>query len=272
MWDTLVWAEATANSGLAGVAAVGPPSHSFTGDVITLRDEPNPYIHRFGGTSDTKPSGCGIVPGEANSGIAWHGPAALHPVPNGILDMIDCPLRPARMDTLTSLLNDTNVNEGAIVWADITYGTRITPWSRSRFWGDGKRTGIFPQDCIVTSAADVTYNSGAVSIHSACVQTRNWYDIDAEYYILGVSGNIGVAAASGILTFTNIGGPQWKGRYPGIPINMLSGVDFGTDQPFTPALIPIGPISGAAMKTAEIGLCSTTAGAMVFTLHIAKTK
>lgn len=267
-FDILTWAEATQNSGLAGCAAKGPTGYTFTGDTITLKDEPKPYIHRFGGCSDTKPSGMALIPTNSNGGKGYYGPAALHPIPNGILDLRKRPLELMQNDIITAQINNTNVNEGSLVFAEVTYGQKIPNWDLSMF----SSAELYVELATITSGADVTYNSGAVSPYAACTNTTNWFDPKGEYYILGICGSVGIAAAAGILHVSNVGG-KYKGYVPGIINNMLSGVTFSVEQPLTLALSPIGPISGDAMKNSvTIGATHTTAGALTFGLIIAKTR
>lgn len=268
-YDTILYGEATQNNGLAGVAGLGPSPYAYTGDTVTLKDEDRPFLHRFGGISDTKPAATALIPTNSNSNKGWYGPASLTLFPLGIADFQDFPIELMKGDIITGQINNTNVNEGSVVFADISYGAPIPRWSLASFAGRGKP---YLELATVTSTADVTYNSGVVTIYSACTNTLDWWDSNGEYYILGVMGSTGVASAGGVLNVTNVGG-NWKGMVPGIPMNTLSDVHFSTAQPFTAALEPIGPISGSAMKnSASVGLTSTTAGAQTFVLVIARTK
>lgn len=269
-WDMMMWAEATQNNGVAGVAAEGPTGVGYTisGDKITIKDFPDPWIYSFGGISDSKPAETRLIPDNSNVNKPFAGPASLTMWPLGVSNFREYPIPLMMNDLITGQLNNTNVSEGSVIGCEINYGKKIMPWSLK----DLPAGKLFQEPAIITSSGDVTYNSGVVTVYAACENTVNWWDTNGEYYILGVAGGTGVAEAGGILSCTNLGG-QFQGYVPGWYMNTLSDIVFSTQQPFTPGLTPVGPIGGKAIKNSvSLGLCSTTAGAHKFVLWILRTK
>lgn len=270
-WDMIIWAEATQNNGLAGVAAEGPTGTGYTisGDKITLKDRANPWLYSFGGISDTKPAATALIPDHSNTNKGWYGPASLTLWPLGVADFRELPIPLMDNDLITGQLDNTNVNEGSVIGAEISYGAPIKPWNLETMGLKGK---LYLELCTITSATDVLYADGLVTVTAACTNILNWWDTNGEYYILGIMGSTGVTSAGGILSVLNLGG-DWSGYVPGFYMNTLSDIVFSTQQPFTRALTPIGPIGGKAMKNSvSLGLCSTTAGAQTFSLAILRTK
>jgi len=260
--DCLVWGEAQAASGLTGLAAVGPTTYATSGDTITIKgkERGEPYLWMLGSTSDTKAGGCALVPSRSNRASAIYGPGAIAFIEQGLADLrIDGVKRLSNGETLTGQVDNANTNEGSVVAAWITYGgvpRRIT-------YGPPK--DIFREKITITSAAAVTFNSGVVALDSACTST-SWINTRAKYEMRGVSGCVGAATFGGICNVTNLGG-NWAPYVPGIPINGLSAVTFSPGMSTYALPEPI-PFDGDALPS--VGMTATSAGAMVFTMHIAE--
>jgi len=166
-------------------------------------------------------------------------------------------------DSVTGQTSSTNVNEGSVLGAHVAASPIAYP---TRF----PQGTYFAELVTVTSAAAVTANSGAATVFAAATNTSNWYDAEAKYYLIGVSGHLSAATFGGICHVTNVPG-NWKGFNPGIPISALSAVNFSANQPFTPFPEAIGPIKGIDLNTnVKLGMCASSAGAINFVLHMVR--
>lgn len=260
-YTTFVAGEAVQSATLVGVTAIGPPDHKLSGDTVKLRKgSGTPILMGFGSSSDTKPNGCAVTPSISNRVKPITGPGAVDMVGKGWLDLrLFGGKKLQEGETLDFKVVNTNVNEGAIVAANIAYGS-FAAYSPVR----GPYKDLFIEDGIITSAADVTYNSGIVSLDSMTDDT-SWVDTKAKYDLLGfMPGPVGVTQSQGIVVCSGIGG-SWDGYFPGVPIGGLSAVDFGVGAPYTLFDEPI-PFDGDAIPS--VGLCSTTAAACLISAII----
>jgi hypothetical protein len=271
-YTTIVWGEEQAANGLTGTAALPVTNTSFaaSGDKQVFPDVGQiPYIFAFGMTGDTKPQGCNLLPDTSNANKGYYGPGAQVFYPHGWIDRREAGLPPIAIqprDSITGQTSSTNVNEGSVLGANVSFGS--VPAYPKTFPG----RQFFQELVTITSGAAVTYNSGAATVYAAATNTTNWYDPEASYYLLGVSGHLSGATFGGICHVTGLeSSPGWAGNSPGVPINALSAVDFSSNQPFTPFAQTIGPIKGLALNTTvKLGMTASTAGAVNFVLHMSR--
>jgi len=274
-YDTIGWGESAAKNGLTATTAKIPTGigYTVTGDTIILKDLANPWLLGMGTTGTTKPNGGRIVPSNQPSSYYCNG--AIQFWPSGWTDLqgllyphLRHPIALFKGDTLTGYSDSANTDEETLLIANICYGSPLPVPNLSRFAG----AVHYAELGTVTTATAITDMNGGVTIYNALTNKTNWYNPTAEYYLLGISGHIGVADGAGVLQFYNLPG-KWSSFRPGIPINMISGVTFSSEQPFTPFAEPIGPISGEGMKnSASVGGFLSGAAAATFTLHFCKTR
>ncbi len=259
-YDTYIWGETGAADGLTGTAALGPTPITYTGDKNKVRDIGIPELFGLGSLSDTKPQGCAITPELSNGNNKIYGPGAIDFVGKGWLDLRVPPFQPRKLqggETLEGFQSNTAVNEGAILACHIAYnGVPAMPMGGYRY------SELLIEYITITSAAAVTAFSGKVNLKDA-ITRKNWLNVEKDYDILGVTGCIGAATFGGILQLTGLGGDEWAGRVPGIPINPLSAVDFSPGQPGYPAP-EIIPFSGKSLP--DVSMFATSAGAITFGL------
>ena len=264
-YDTLLWGEEQAASGLTDTAALANQNHKKDADKLTLLSEPTPpWLQGLGSVSDTKPQGCALKPDTLDAGLPIYGPGAISFWHEGwFKELREAPIKLLRGDKITGQGSNTNVNEGMIIAADIAYGNAIPPWLLKTYQASLKK--IFTDIIAITTAAAVTFNSGAVSMDQMTNYSK-WADPEAEFVILGVISHIGAATFGGILNVTKLGGP-WQGKQPGIPVPPLSAVTFSPGGSFVKALEPI-PFKGDSL--CEVGMTTPSAGAMNLGLLMGK--
>lgn len=263
MYDTYLWGEVGAKDGLVGTLAVGPTPIKSNGDLNTVRSGiEKPYMFGLGSLSDTKPQGCALTPSRSNFGQKFYGPGSIHFSTLGFVDLRQAPMMPKPLqagETLEGFCSSTNVNEGSLVAAHISYGG-FPPLLRS----GARYKDIFIEQATITSAADITPLSGKVSLDTATTADQ-WINTEKNYAILGTLGNISAATFGGIMTVTGLGG-AWQGAVPGVIVDPLSGVIFSAGA-FTAAPEPI-PFNGAALP--DVSMMATTAGAITFGIVLAE--
>jgi hypothetical protein len=182
-YTTLVWGEEQAANGLTGTAAVGPTGTDFatSGDKIVFPTKGNYHIAGYGQTGDTKPQGCNLLPDNSNGNKGYYGPGGQIFHLNWLnLQQINGAVAIQDSDSVTGQCSSTNVNEGSVIGAHVFPGS--VPGYPTRKSG---RTH-YMELCTVTSAAAVTYNSGAATVYAACTNTTNWYDPKANYVLNGI--------------------------------------------------------------------------------------
>jgi hypothetical protein len=260
-YDTILWGEEAAKNGLTGTAALDNQNHLASGDKLTLLSDPSPpYLQGLGSLSDTKPQGCALVPDKMDAQNPIKGPGAILFYPQGWdVSLRYKPICLVKGDNLTGQCSSTNVNEGSIVAADISYGKTIVPFDISQ----GRYKQIYRPTATITSAAAVTFNSGGVALDSAISDWNKFGDVDASYEILGTFGCIGAATFGGICNVSKLGG-EWAKRQPGLIVNPLSAVTFSPGG-FVPVLEPI-PFRGDALP--QVGMTAPSAGAVSFGMVI----
>lgn len=261
--DCLVWGEAQAASGLTGLLGKGPGTYTTSADTITVKGAArgDPYLFMLGSTSDTKAGGCALLPELSNRASLIYGPGAIAFAEQGLADFrLDGVKMLANGETLTGQVDNANTNEGSVVAAWVSYGG--VPAIRSDY---SDPRNMYKEKCTITSAAAVTSQSGKVTLDSALTST-SWLNTKAKYEIRGVSGCVGAATFGGICQVDNLGGP-WAGYVPGIPINGLSAVTFSPGMGTYLLPEPI-PFDGDALPS--VSMMATSAGAIVFTMHIAE--
>lgn len=268
-YDTIVWGESAAKTGLTGVTSKGPTGIGYViaGDEITLKSKDRPYLLGMGVTGTSKPGGGRIVP--SKSPTSYYCGGAVRFFPEGWTDYYKHSIAPLlyKSDVLTGQADSTAVNEDTILAANISYGAPLPKPNLGRFIG----AEHYKELMTVTAAGAITYGSGTVTITTALTNVTNWLKLDANYYLLGISGNIGVADGAGILHFTNLPG-VWDKYAPGIQVNGLDAVVFSTGQgEFTPFPEPIGPITGEQLDdNVEVSAFLSGAVASTTTLHFCK--
>jgi len=263
MHDYLVWGEEAAKNGLTASTSKGPSGYVVTGDTITTKKGlGTPVAIGIGSTSDTKPQACAIIPQYSNRNTYIYGPGAIDfSSPRGWWDMRPIggiKLQPG--ETLTGYISSTNVNEGSVMGLALAYDNiPIMP----DVSGYRKR---FCEKITITSAAAVTFNSGAVALSSA-LTSSNFLDTSANYVLLGIVPNIGAATFGGVMHVSNLSG-DWNGFYPGIAVPGLSAVTFdpGSVAYFMEPL----PLSGEEFDTVTVGMTATSAGAITMGLMLAE--
>jgi hypothetical protein len=262
-FDFLIWGEEQAANGLTATTSKGPSGYVVTGDTITTKKGLGmPVLIGLGSISDTKPQGCAIIPQFSNRNTYIYGPGSESDFANkGFADFRPfggVKLQPG--ETLTGYVSTTNVNEGAVIGAALAYDNIPVMPDVS---GYSKR---FVEKITITSAAAVTFNSGAAALSSA-LTSSNFLDTSKNYVLLGLVPNIGAATFGGIMTVANLSG-SWNGYYPGIPMNALSAVTFspGGAAYFMEPL----PLSGEEFDTVTVGMTATSAGAITTGLILAE--
>lgn len=265
-YDTIVWAEAAAMSGLTNMAALAGQNHSATGDTLTLKSTPSPpWLLGMGVVSDTKPAASGLVPTTSNGGKTIYGPGGLNYSVDGWASYLrDIPIELVKSDIITGQGSNTNVSEGTVLGADIAYGSPPAPWHLAAL--RSKYSQIYSQKLTITSGSAVVFNSGVVSLDSAAADITNWLDVNAAYEILGICAGTGAATFGGILNITGLGG-EWSSKQPGLVINPLSAVTFAPGGAFIKVLEPI-PFQGDALPS--VGMTASSAGAIIFNLVFGK--
>jgi hypothetical protein len=265
-YDTICWGEAQACNGLTGVAALSGQNHGASGDKLTLKSTPEPpFLQGLGGLSDTKPQQVALVPDELQAQNPILGPAGMNFWSDGWLkELRQIPIELIKGDALTGQLSNTNVNEGAIVGADVTYGRPVAPWTLEGV--QGRYSKVFTDTITITSAAAVTFNSGSGALSGKASNYAKWSDSKGEFEILGIIHGISAATYGGICNVTKLGG-EWDGKQPGLIVSPLSAVTFDAGGSFAPALEPI-PFEGDSVP--DVGMTATSAGAVTFSMLIGK--
>lgn len=265
-FDTVLWGEVAAKTGLTGTVFCAGQNHVADGDKCVLKTEPfPPFLHGLGSLSDTKPAGCALVPDEQNAQLPIQGPGALDFGGNGWLHALaKAPIELMKGDKLTGQCSSTAVNEGSIIGAHIVYGKILPLFDLVAI--SKKYEKLFTDIVTITSGADVTFNSGVGSLDSLVGNYEKWSDPDGKFEILGTITSISAATLGGIANILNLGG-DWKGHQPGIIVNPLSAVTFNGGRAFNEALEPI-PFNGDSLPT--VGMTATTAGAITFGFLIGK--
>lgn len=265
-YDTLVWGEVGAKDGLTGTAFLAGQNHTKDGDkFLALQTNPPPWLMGLGSLSDTKPSACALVPDSLEAQQPINGPGGIDFWNDGwARHLREAPIMLEKGDKYTGQCSSTNVNEGSIIGADIVYGSPVAPWKLKDI--QSQYTRIFNDIFTITSGADVTFDSGSVTLDAAASNYAKWSDTNGKFDILGVLNLIGAATFGGIAHLKNFGG-DWHGHQPGLIVNPLSAVTFNTGAQFAPALQPI-PFEGDALPS--IGMTATSAGAIAFGLVIGK--
>lgn len=264
-YDTLLWGEVGAKDGLTGTLALGGQNHLAAADKITLLDEMIIWLQGLGSLSDTKPAGCALVPDNLRAQMPIYGPGGIDFYNDGWAHWLrSAPIKMVKGDKITGQCSSTNVNEGSLIAMDIAYRNAIPPWLLKDIQSRYKE--IFTEKITITSAADITFNSGAGQIDTLASDFSKWSDPEGEFEILGVIPNIGAATFGGICNVSKLGG-DWHGLQPGLIVNPLSAVTFNPAGNFNQALEPI-PFKGDALP--QLGMTATTAGAIIFVLLIGK--
>ena len=262
-YDALIWGEEGAASGLTARTAKGPNTYTISGDTITLKgtDRGTPILFGLGATSDTKAGGCAVVPSLSNRAVAIYGPAAIDILTKGWDDfrLSGGVKQLSNGETLTGQIDNANTNEGSVMGCFVSYGGYPAVRGPSAGAND-----MFREKITITSAAAVTYNSGAVALNTACTSST-WLNTRAKYEIRGISGCVGAATFGGMCSVTNLGG-AWAAYTPGFPVPGLSAVTFAPDGVF---VLP-EPIPFDGDSLPSVGMTATSAGAIVFTMHIAE--
>ena len=255
-YDSMCWGEEVQNTSLLGVLGKGPSPIAFTGDINTLRKGlGTPYLVGLGGVSDTKPNAVGISGNRSYGTQLFLAPAGMDFSGTFMRDLA----RPYQEgEDISGFGCNTNVSEGIVVQADIAYGAvhryPKTVGEAAAMAGGGIMHSV---PFSITSTAAVTPKSGLVALDAATSQDL-WVNTDSTYHILGVAPNVSAATFGGTMTVT-LNTKEWNGFIPGICVNPLSAVTFGTGG-VSLAYEPIGPFPGDALPT--VGLNSTSAGAI----------
>lgn len=262
-YDTILWGEEQAANGLTGVAALAGQNHQASGDKLTLLNDPSPPILiEAGGLSDTKPQGAALVFDKLEGGNTYKLPAHIDFWGFGWMkDLRAMPKVLQKGDNVTGQISTTNVNEGQIVAASLVYGKENVPPPMLRYrYADVRKRykDIFFDTITITSAAAVTFNSGAAALDTALTNEAKWLDNTQRYEFIGLIPNIGAATFGGIMNWTKLGG-AWKGTQPGVVNPPLSAVSFGIGGDFITPAEPI-PFNGDALP--QVGMTATSAGAI----------
>jgi len=267
-FDTLVHAEATQNSGYAGVAGKGPAPIQYTGDTNILRKGFGmPIIVGLGSTSISKPQGCRISGNRSYGTNYIMGPGGLNFGQSMGTFMTDLAFPFQEGETITGQGSDTNVNEAIIVAYDVAYGSAHpyphTAWEAMRAAGGGE---LWCVPCSATAASAVT-PAYIGQLDTLTTDTGDqWLDTRAKYHALGTVASIGLAGGGGILTLTGLAGP-WAGFVPGVPMSGIQATFQTQGNSF--CYEPL-PFDGDALP--GYMHCELTAGAQLFGLLMAKHK
>lgn len=219
-YDTLQYGETTQNSGLAGVAAKGPPPIVYSGDYNVLRKGFGaPVLVGLGGVSASKATGCAVVGNRSYGVNKFTGPASL-----AFPMMHDLVVPFQEGEQLTGQLSNTNTNEASIVNADIAYGGAHaypqTVGGAMAAAGGGELWSV-PISCTAAAAVTLAYIG---TLDGLTTDTGDqWLDTRAGYKIIGSVGCVGIVSDCGSITFTGLGG-DWKGYTPAVRDHMIDPV------------------------------------------------
>lgn len=261
-YDTLIHAEVQAAAGLVATVALPNQNHHTSGDKIYLKAG-KPTIIGMGMTSDTKPAGCKLVPDNTRAGMGIFGPGGIDFIGSGFnFEMRKYPKVLFDDDKLTGYVDNTSVNEGALLATELVYGGYSKPSPKTY-------AEVFFPIVHITSANDVTFNDAAGSLDGLIQEYGKLIDPAAEYEIFGAGPTSGqLATVGGVFTLQNLSG-VWDNHQPGLLVNSLSAVLFGAGSPWYECPYPI-KISGNQFDTVTGGMCSATAGAAKFMIGIGR--
>lgn len=213
-------------------------------------------MYGLGMTADTKPSGCQVAFRDLN--LKYQGPGSILFGKNGWdYRWRHIPQKLFPGDVVTGYTDTTNTNEGAVLGMDIAYGAKIPAWSLESVAPYLNR--VYTDFFTITSAAAVTYNSGAVGLKTALTNYATWINPDKQYVILGVGAVTGGATFGGILHVTNLGG-DWEKSTPGIPVGVQDGNT--TPQMAGNDTAPLSPIPFSGDSVPTFGMTASSAGAV----------
>jgi hypothetical protein len=148
-----------------------------------IPDKGVPILLGYGLTGDTKPEACNLLPDNSNGNKGFYGPGHQTYYPLGWLDLqkIGIPIKLQEQDSITGQGSNANTNEGAVLGAHFCFGSAIPYPDLRRF----ANMDHFAELVTITSAAAVTFNSGAATVYAAATNTSNWYDPEATYSSTG---------------------------------------------------------------------------------------